>query len=146
MASAKLQFTPLWLSRNKPNIRTWFQSLASFGGLRNQCYGFARIRPSVWWCQIETQGQSFGERRKNNFIALPGKGRSQQANALKTVPLFRKNRKEFYSKREKNRFSDRNQDWNKHAFFFLWGILVIKAGIRKSLYDQDGGLLGYCLE
>ena len=78
-------------------------------------------------------------------MALPGKGGSQQANALKTVPPLGKNCK-FNSKMEKNRFSDGNQDWDKHAFFFLWGILVIKAGVRKSLYDQDGGLLGCCLE
>ena len=57
----------------------------------------------------------------------------------------RKNCEEFYSKKEKNRFSVRKQDWDKRAFFFV-GILVIKAGARRSRSDHDGGLLGNCLE
>ena len=32
-----------------------------------------------------------------------------------------------------------------HSSFF-GGILVIKAGVRRSQYVHDGGLLGYCLE
>jgi len=34
---------------------------------------------------------------------------------------------------------------NMHSSFF-GGILVIKAGVRRSQYDRDGGLLVYCLE
>ena len=34
---------------------------------------------------------------------------------------------------------------NMHSSFF-GGILVIKGGVRRSRYDHDGGLLGYCLE
>ena len=48
---------------------------------------------------------------------------AQQANAFKTMPPIRKNCEEFYTKKEKNGFSDRNQDWDKQAFFFLWGNL-----------------------
>ena len=59
--------------------------------------------------------------KKNSFVALPGKGGSQQAHALKTVPPIRKNYEEFYNKKEKSRFADRNQGWDKGAFFFLWG-------------------------
>ena len=29
---------------------------------------------------------------------------------------------------------------------FLGGSLVIKVGVRRSRYEHDGGLLGYCLE
>ena len=34
---------------------------------------------------------------------------------------------------------------NMHSFFF-GRILGIKAGVRRSRYDHDGGLLGYCLK
>ena len=57
--------------------------------------------------------------KKNSFIALPGKGGSQQDNALKTVPPLRKNCKEFYSKKEKNRFLDENQDWDRDILLSL---------------------------
>ena len=52
------------------------------------------------------------------FIALPGKGGSQ-ANALQTVPSIGKNCEEFCRKKEKNRFSGKKQDQDKHASFFL---------------------------
>ena len=29
---------------------------------------------------------------------------------------------------------------------FSGGVLVIKAGVRRSRHDPSGGLLGYCLE
>ena len=70
--------------------------------------------------------------------ALPGKGVSQQANALKIVPPTGKNCAKFYSKKEKSGFSDRNQYWDKHALFFLWGILVIKA---SKLQSGDLGMI-----
>ena len=57
---------------------------------------------------------------------MPGKGGSQQANALKTVLCIGKNCRKFYNEMEKNRFSGRNQDWGKHAFFFLWGTQSLK--------------------
>ena len=34
---------------------------------------------------------------------------------------------------------------NMHAFFFE-GVLVIEAGVRRSLYVHDRGLLGQCLK
>ena len=62
---------------------------------------------------------------KNTFIALPGRGGPQQANAGKTVPPtpLGKNCKEFYSTKEKNRFSYRNQEWDKRAFSLFGGNL-----------------------
>ena len=71
---------------------------------------------------VSNWNRVFGKGGKNSFIALPSKGGSQQTKALKTVPSpIGKNYEEFYSKKEKNRFSERNQGWDKHAFFFLWG-------------------------
>ena len=66
----------------------------------------------------------FWVKERKIAIALPGRRGSQQTDAFKTVPTqppFRKNCKGFYSKKEKKRFSDRNQDWDKYAFFFLLG-------------------------
>ena len=49
-------------------------------------------------------------------------------------------------KRKKIGFQGRNRiRTNMHPSFFE-GILVIKAGVRRSQQDHDGGLLGYCLE
>ena len=52
---------------------------------------------SVHWCCIETRRRSFGQRRKNSFIALPGKGGLQWANASKTVPPLGEIGRWFYS-------------------------------------------------
>ena len=71
---------------------------------------------------------------------------AHQSNAFKTVPPIVKNCQEFYSKKEKNRFSERNQDWDKHAFFFLRGNLHHQSWVSRSQYDHDSGLLGCCLE
>ena len=43
---------------------------------------------------------------------------------------------EFYSKKKKNRLPDRNQDWDTHAFFFLWGTLS-----RQSESGDQGVIL-----
>ena len=52
---------------------------------------------------------------------------------------------EFYSKQEKNSFQiGIRVGTNMYSFF--GGILVIKAGVRRSRPDHDGGLLGYCLK
>ena len=48
------------------------------------CSG-CRKSASVSGGRGETQRQSFGQKRKNSLIALPGKGGSQQADAFKTV-------------------------------------------------------------
>ena len=90
---------------------------------------------------VETE---FGvKEKKNSFYCFARQRRPQQANALKTVPSIGKNCREFFSKKEKNRFSYKNQDWGRHAFFFIGGILDIKADVRRSQHDHDGGLLGY---
>ena len=52
---------------------------------------------------------------------------------------------EFIVKNEKNKLSNRNQVGDKHAFF-LWRNLSHQARVRRSWYDHDGGLLGFCLE
>ena len=87
-----------------------------------------------------------GEGEKKKIALLLWQAKEAQANALKTVPLIGKNYREFYNKKEKNRCSVRNQNWGRHAVLFLWGILVIKADIRRLQHDYDGGLLGYCLK
>ena len=100
--------------------------------------------------ELKHRGRVLGKGEKNSFYCFAGQRRPQQANALKTVPPppIETNCREFYSKKEKNRFSDWNQDrigTNMHSSFF-GGILVIKAGDRRSQPAHDGGLLGYCLE
>ena len=77
----------------------------------------------VHQCLVETWRQSFGWRRKNSFYCFAGQRRPQQANAFKSMSSTGKNFGEFYSKKEKNRISDKNHDWDKHAFFFLCGNL-----------------------
>ena len=68
------------------------------------------------------------------YIFLDWLDKSSEANRpqtssplnLKTVSAIGKNCQEFYSKKEKKkhtRFSDRNQDWDKPSFFFVWGNL-----------------------
>ena len=52
---------------------------------------------------------------------------------------------EFDSKKEKNRVSDKDGHWDRHAFFF-GRILVIEAGARPSRQGPGGGLLGHCPE
>ena len=70
--------------------------------------------PGIWplsaSAELKCRDRVLGKGEKNSFIALPDKGGSQQANALKTLPPIRKNCREFYSKKERNRISDRNQD------------------------------------
>ena len=81
--------------------------------------------------KLKLRDRVLGKEEKNSFIALPGKGGSGQADALKTMPPMAKDREGFYGKKEKDRFSDRNQDWDKHAFFFLWGRLSHQSWSRE---------------
>ena len=70
-------------------------------------------------CPLVPNGNAETVWRKGEKIscpALPGKGGSRQANALKTVAPIGKNFQEIYTKKEKDRFSDRNQDRDKRAF------------------------------
>ena len=64
-----------------------------------------------------------GEEEKDSFIVFARQREAQKADALKSVPSTGKKCEEFYSEKEKNMFSNRNQDWDKHTFFFLWGNL-----------------------
>ena len=86
--------------------------------------------------------------KKIAFIALPGRGGSLQVNALKTLPLPPLGRIEpsFIVKRRKTSFQIGIRiGANMHSSFFV-GVLVLKASIRRSRHDHDGGLLDYCLE
>ena len=46
---------------------------------------------------------------------------TQQTNALKTVPLIGKNCEEFYSKKEKNRFSDKQSGLGQTSILLSLG-------------------------
>ena len=61
------------------------------------------------------------EGEKDSFYCFAKQKRPQQTKALKTAPSIGQNCGEFYSQKEKNRFSDRNQERGEHTFFFLWG-------------------------
>ena len=50
----------------------------------------AGIRPLSAGAKLKRRDRVLGKGGKNSFIALPGKGGSQQASALKTVPPFGK--------------------------------------------------------
>ena len=91
----------------------------------------AIIQPLSAGAELKRRDRVLGKGEKNSVIALPGKGGSQQANALKTVPPLERIVRSFIVKR-RTHFQIGSQDWDKHAFFFLWGVLVIKAGVRRS--------------
>ena len=90
--------------------------------LKSGSSGFAQCVSEIWplsaRAKFKQRDRVLGKGEKNSFIALPGKGGSQQAHALKTELTVGKNF-EFYSKKEKNRFSDRNKDWDKRVFFIF---------------------------
>ena len=67
--------------------------------------------------ELKCRDGVLGKGEKDSLYCFARQRKPQQANALKTVSSNGKNCEEFYSKKEKNRFLDRN----KHAFFFLWG-------------------------
>ena len=73
--------------------------------------------PKIWplsaGAKLKHRDRVLGKGEKDSFIALPGK---------KTVPPLERIVRSFIVKRRKT-FSDRNQDWDEHAFFFLWGDL-----------------------
>ena len=51
----------------------------------------AGIRPLSASAELKCRERVLGKGEQNSFIALPGKGGSQQANALKTAPPIGKN-------------------------------------------------------
>ena len=53
--------------------------------------------PLTTSAEEKNEDKVLGEGEKNSFIALPGKGGSQQANALETVPSLEEIRRWFYS-------------------------------------------------
>ena len=66
---------------------------------------FPEFGPLCASAKLKCRDRVLGKGEKNSFMALPGKGGPQQANALKTVhPPIRKNCK---------------KDWDRHAFFLL---------------------------
>ena len=58
----------------------------------------AEIRPLSAGAELKHRDRVLGKGEKDSFIALPGKGRPQQVNALKIAPPIGKNCK-FYSKK-----------------------------------------------
>ena len=113
-----------------------------------QIVSVAGIQPLSAGAELKCRDRVLGKGEKNSFIALPGKEGSQQANALKMVtpPHLGKDFGRFMVKRRKTGFQIGIRiGTNMHSSFF-GGILVIKAGVRRSQYDHDGGLLGCCLE
>ena len=67
----------------------------------------AKIRPLSASAELKKR-EFWVKEKKITFIALLHIGKKCE---------------EFYSEKEKNGFSDRNHDWDKHAFFFHWGNL-----------------------
>ena len=63
----------------------------------------------------------FFEGEKDSFVALPGKGGSQQSNALKTVPLWKGLGGGFTVWQWKNRAIDKDQGRGKLALSFKAG-------------------------
>ena len=55
--------------------------------LRNT-YKVAGIRPLSVSAELKFRDRVLGKGEKNSFVALPGKGGSEQAHAVKTVPLL----------------------------------------------------------
>ena len=86
-----------------------------------------------------------GEEEKIAFIALQGKGGHSRLMPYRLCPTLGKNWREFNSPKRKqqqqNGVSDKNQDWSKHAFFFLWRDLVIEACVVSLVAAS-----GLCLE
>ena len=70
----------------------------------------AEIQPLSASAELKCRDRVLGKGEKDSFTALPGKGVSQQANTLKTVPHppWERIVRSFIVKRRKNRFSDRN--------------------------------------
>ena len=101
---------------------------------------------SVCRAELKCRDRVLDKGEKNSFIALPGKGGSHQANALKTAPTpLGRIMGSFIVKRRKTGVQIGIRiGTNMHSSFF-GGILVIKVGVRRSQPDYDGGLLVYCL-
>ena len=69
---------------------------------------------------------------KNSFYCFARQWRPQQAHALKTEPSFGEEfLGGFLVQKEKNRVSEKNQGWGKHAFFFLWGDLSHRSWCQE---------------
>ena len=74
-----------------------------------------------------------GEGDKNSFIALPGKGGSQQANALKTVPPLGEVGRWFYSLGSEKWGSDKRVEASLQSFQ-SWGSVVWWS----SFWNKEG--------
>ena len=90
------------------------------------------IRPLSAGAELKHRDRVWGKGEEIALLLWQVNVGPQQTNVLKTVPLIGKNCEEFYSKREKNRFSDGSQDWDKHAFF-LWGHLNHQSWSQEIL-------------
>ena len=117
-------------------------------GCQSDCIGASSNVAKTWplstGAKQKCGDRVLGEVEKNVFIALPSKGGHSRLCLEYSPPPTWKNCNKFYNKKEENRLLVRNQVWGKHAFFYIWGLLVTKSGIRRAQHDPDG-ILGYCL-
>ena len=69
------------------------------------------LLPKLGFCPLvlNRNTEFWVKEEKSSPYCLARQRRPQQANALKTVPYIEKYCREFYSKKKKNRFLDKNQ-------------------------------------
>ena len=91
----------------------------------------ARIWPLSATAELKCRDGVLGNRGKNSFIALPGKGGSQPANALKTVsPSPWKGLWEFLYLKGGKQIFRWESGLGQTCIFFLWGS-ISQAGVRR---------------
>ena len=83
--------------------------------------GVAEIWPLSAGAKLKRRDRVLSKGEKNSFIALLGKGGSCFKDC--SPPPLERITRSFVVKKEKNRFSDRSQPWERPAFFLLWGNL-----------------------
>ena len=109
----------------------------------------------------KTKGLEPGVAKRNSFIALPGRGRSQQASASKTVPPLGENKRWFFSLWVTNRAADKDQGrctpaafskagdppfWNEECFITIFHFLGVSVWwkVAKTLLpiflEEEPGL------
>ena len=94
-------------------------------------------------------GTELGEGENDSFYCFVRQRRPEQANTLKIVPSTGKNYGSFIVKKKREReivFQIGIRIGTNMNTSFFGGILAIKAELRGSWHDHDGGLLGDCLK
>ena len=107
----------------------------------------AETRPLSTGAKENCRDRVLGEGENDSFYCFVRQRRPEQANTLKIVPSTGKNYGSFIvkkkKKRERNSFSDRNQDWDKHEYFFLWGNLSHQSWTQGILAWSWWGSSGW---